>query len=292
MSIKRMSAVWEHSQHKGNDLLLLLALADNAADDGYCWPSIDTLAQKTRLSTATVIRRTRQLEKSGELFVQHNRRAGNKYLVIVGLEMDAIQAAMETRLSMKPDDISCKLQVLKECRNPSDKLQIATSEVAQLCNIRTSTAMQHDPSITINEPSKDSADATAPQGEPVQEKEPAKPKHPKPRDPVFDAIAVQLFNADLADKPAVEAIGGRVGKIRAKLKTMEVTLVQFREACQWYRQANPEISMPRDPEKAASMIIDYRASQSETAAATDPKIQTALERTRSMIHADAPAMPT
>jgi hypothetical protein len=87
-----------------------------------------------------------------------------------------------------------------------------------------------------------------------------KEKAPRPRDPVFDAIAETLFNADLTDKAAVEAIGGRVGKVRKKLKGLDVTLAEFTKAVKWYRRENADISMPRDPEKAASMIIDYRAS--------------------------------
>jgi hypothetical protein len=78
MSIKRMTDVWEKSTHTSSDLLLLLALADNANDEGYCWPGIDKLCKKTRLSESTVIRRTRAIEKSGELVVKRSRRQGNK----------------------------------------------------------------------------------------------------------------------------------------------------------------------------------------------------------------------
>jgi hypothetical protein len=39
MSIKVMSQVWEHSTRKGTRLLLLLALADFANDEGICYPA-------------------------------------------------------------------------------------------------------------------------------------------------------------------------------------------------------------------------------------------------------------
>ena len=40
MSIRVMTQVWDTSEQKGSALLLLLALADHAADDGFCWPGI------------------------------------------------------------------------------------------------------------------------------------------------------------------------------------------------------------------------------------------------------------
>lgn len=44
-----MSWVWENSPEKGSALLLLLAIADHADDDGVAYPSIKKLADKTRL---------------------------------------------------------------------------------------------------------------------------------------------------------------------------------------------------------------------------------------------------
>lgn len=49
VSIKVMSSVWESAPVRGGRLLVLLALADFANDNGICWPSITTLAQKARL---------------------------------------------------------------------------------------------------------------------------------------------------------------------------------------------------------------------------------------------------
>jgi hypothetical protein len=54
MSIHLLDHVWATSRHKGSQLLLLLALADYAADDGLAFPSIATLAHKTRLKERNV----------------------------------------------------------------------------------------------------------------------------------------------------------------------------------------------------------------------------------------------
>jgi len=54
MSIHLLDHVWATSRHQGSQLLLLLALADYAADDGLAYPSIATLARKTRLKERNV----------------------------------------------------------------------------------------------------------------------------------------------------------------------------------------------------------------------------------------------
>lgn len=55
MSIKVQSYVWEHSRAKGSALLLLLAIADHAHDDGTgAWPSMERLARKCRQSVRNV----------------------------------------------------------------------------------------------------------------------------------------------------------------------------------------------------------------------------------------------
>src|SRR3990167_3610158 len=75
MSIKVMSHIWATSAHKGSALLLLLAIADHAHDDGGgAYPSIETLAAKIRMGKRNVIYLLKTLEKSGELAV--NRDSG------------------------------------------------------------------------------------------------------------------------------------------------------------------------------------------------------------------------
>lgn len=50
MSIRVMTQVWEKAPYTEGTLLALLALADWADDDGICWPKVDQLALKARLS--------------------------------------------------------------------------------------------------------------------------------------------------------------------------------------------------------------------------------------------------
>jgi hypothetical protein len=51
MSIRVMTAVWDHADVSGGDLLVLLAMADWADDDGRrCFPTQGTLAAKSRMT--------------------------------------------------------------------------------------------------------------------------------------------------------------------------------------------------------------------------------------------------
>lgn len=84
MSVKVMSLIWDRSRHQGSGLLIMLAIADNASDDGAnAWPSVTTLAKKTRLNIRSVPRLLKELEASGELTI--NRNAGpnraNSYII-------------------------------------------------------------------------------------------------------------------------------------------------------------------------------------------------------------------
>lgn len=66
MSIAIMSAAWAAplvSTHK----LILLSLADQADDSGYCWPSFQHTANRTGLTRRTVIRAIAELEQRGVL---------------------------------------------------------------------------------------------------------------------------------------------------------------------------------------------------------------------------------
>jgi Helix-turn-helix domain len=86
MSMRIMTQVWERSQHKGSELLLMLAIADNANDQGLAYPSTKTLAKKTRLSNRQVQRLIRVVTRSRELEVSVGTgpRGGNEYRIHLG----------------------------------------------------------------------------------------------------------------------------------------------------------------------------------------------------------------
>jgi hypothetical protein len=71
MSVSATAWCWEHSRAEGSALLLLLALADRANDEGDdIWPSQKTLARKCRISVRTVHRLLGELEELGEVKIE------------------------------------------------------------------------------------------------------------------------------------------------------------------------------------------------------------------------------
>lgn len=63
MSIRLMTIVWEMQNLTPTQKLILLALADNASDEGVCWPSITTLSRKSSLARSTVAEQLNDLEQ-------------------------------------------------------------------------------------------------------------------------------------------------------------------------------------------------------------------------------------
>ena len=88
MSVRVSSWVWQHSGAAGNDLLLLLALADVADDNGRCWPSVAHLADKTKLSRATVQRRLKALREAGKIVTRGQRGTSNVYGIVLDMPQD------------------------------------------------------------------------------------------------------------------------------------------------------------------------------------------------------------
>src|SRR5918911_5780534 len=86
MSIRVMSRVWESSRQSGGALLVLLAIADFADDQGLAFPGVRTLARKARLSDRQVQRVLVELAAAGELVVRRGagRQGSHLFRVTVG----------------------------------------------------------------------------------------------------------------------------------------------------------------------------------------------------------------
>lgn len=75
-----MSWVWDHSPYEGKGLLIHLALADWAGDDGICWPKQESIANKCRCSVETVRTATRAMERDGLLeIVEESKGRGSSH---------------------------------------------------------------------------------------------------------------------------------------------------------------------------------------------------------------------
>jgi len=85
MSIRVMTSVWDDRRAQTHtELLVLLALADWANDDGYGWPTVSVLAAKARLSERAVRQILGRLTATGRIrrIPGGGRGHGNLYQVL------------------------------------------------------------------------------------------------------------------------------------------------------------------------------------------------------------------
>lgn len=90
MSTEALSHVWKNSKQNGTALLVLVAIADGANQDGEYYPSVSSLAAKCRMKNRNLQRIIRNLEASGELVVVQGggcdtkRGKTNRYCLVMG----------------------------------------------------------------------------------------------------------------------------------------------------------------------------------------------------------------
>lgn len=106
MSIKVMQWVWDHSSATHGALLVLLAIADCAADDGsHAFPSITELRRRSRLSERGVQESIAKLIEAGELerllWGAPGKARSNMYRVIM---RDPAESAPPQNLHPHPAD--------------------------------------------------------------------------------------------------------------------------------------------------------------------------------------------
>lgn len=88
MSVRCQTWVYEHSEATGNDRLVLLAIADEADDDGtHGHPGIERISHKARVPKRTTMRCLDRLEAAGRLVVERPEVKGrghfNTYVVVM-----------------------------------------------------------------------------------------------------------------------------------------------------------------------------------------------------------------
>lgn len=76
MAVKILAKVWDGYPGGGSELLAMLALADWSDDEGRCWPSIESISKKMRLSEKQARRVMHSLISAGHVSVTDNLRGG------------------------------------------------------------------------------------------------------------------------------------------------------------------------------------------------------------------------
>jgi len=70
MGVKALSWAWEAHVGSHTRKLILIALADWADDNGYCWPSYDTIARKCEISRRAVVMGIKRLQDDNLILLE------------------------------------------------------------------------------------------------------------------------------------------------------------------------------------------------------------------------------
>lgn len=156
MSVKIMSLVWESGQYEGGTLLVLLALADWADDEGECWPGVTKLSAKARLKRRQTQNVLRRLEGDGVLVTALNVGRGNQNHYFLNVQ---------------------KLRLLEKVQSTTEKAQSVTE------NVQPSAPDPLVPDPSVNTHTTAGADSASPQdpgegNEPVTEQTSFPAVHP------------------------------------------------------------------------------------------------------------------
>lgn len=133
MSVRVSSWAWSLEEVMGSEALALLALADQANDQGLCWPAQEKLAPKARQSVSTLRRSLRSLEKMGLLTTitrsSTRGRRSNLYLLHIGAKPDlSMKSARPVALS---DEAAQACQMLEEAEEASEAVFVANKATGQ-----------------------------------------------------------------------------------------------------------------------------------------------------------------
>lgn len=207
MSVKIMARVWEESQHKGSTLLLLLAIADHANDDGICWPSVETLAAKARVKPRQAQNLLTQLETSGELVVRrgHGRKNTSIYVVAIG----------------QKGAVDCTFDRAEKVQSSVEKVQ-SSAEKVQSSVRKGAIAIAPDPSEPSIEPSLDPSARAA-----------AEPPAPPPPPAAPSVEAEKPNTKSLVQQPAVLAYRDVFLAYPSKAQMVQICAAGIDDLQQW-----------------------------------------------------------
>lgn len=115
MSVHVTARVWKHKRVRGSDLVVLLRLADDADESGFCWPSVAALAEDCGLEERQLRRSLRALEEADEIAVVTGRGRGNvsAYMVLTGLDAPT-RVARLVALEQRATELNAMLRTRRD----------------------------------------------------------------------------------------------------------------------------------------------------------------------------------
>lgn len=161
MSVEVMTMVFKRYPNGGGEMLLALALADHSSDDGSgIYPSIKSLADKTRQSERSVQYQLRRMEEAGWIILVNSGNGGRNQRREYRISPDWIKGA-----EIAPPEKGA----IHDAKGAPDNIKGAIGD-AKGCN-------GLHPHITVNEPSEEPSITI---------------KAKRKRSPVFDAESIAL----------------------------------------------------------------------------------------------------
>lgn len=279
MSNKALTYVWEKAPYESTRLLVLLAIADFADDDGVCFPGVTRLAAKARLTPRALQKHLAILEQDGWLKRQLNkgvetgRGKTNRYTILPmfnssgerqDIPMSSRDVLMDTRRGERQD-------TRRGESASSPKPSVEPSVEPSVKDIAPAEADADSTTLPEVFAVKETETASAPVAPIKERKSSGKKKESasRPRNPIFDALAQHLFGVAPEDAAAVKAVAPRVGKLLDFAKD-RVTPEEMPRFVAWYQKHFPKTALPLDSAKFATHWTAYAKARDAYAAQQSP----------------------
>lgn len=248
MSLKIMAAVWEDQDTRGSERLVLLALADQANDQGYCWPSLETIAIKCNLKRRYVIDLVKALTEKGK--IEREQRSEN------GLHTSTMYRVVVRRDTPRSEEE--RTTVVRNSSPPSEADLTTGSEaertrVVRPASLKPSFNRQLEPSNKTSsraaEPAADDLDAHETELSRMQalyERLTGYPSTPADEKAIEESIRLGVIERDIAAAIAWRTENGKLSYgAKSLLGTVRVEVakrVQAQAAANAAANAPPEIT--------------------------------------------------
>jgi len=115
MSFKWTAAAFDAKVGNSTAKLILIKMADNANDEGECWPSYKTLAAAAECSRRTVINQVKKLQDRGYILSEKRERndgstTSNMYKLIYNMNGQPLHPPSETVVAPPPSETVAPLE--------------------------------------------------------------------------------------------------------------------------------------------------------------------------------------
>lgn len=247
--------------------------------NGKCTQSVRTTATSTRMSVGMVTKTREQLVELG--FIETHTEEGSGFIAITIIDrwLENMLRYAKDSDERSPHERSVHLVNAKRSPGETKNNKNKNNHKEEIKDSAPAAQDAHSTALPEALSVKETEAATTPQVTTPERKSSAKkkePSAPRPRNPVFDALAQHLFGMVLTDAKAVKAVAPRVGKLM-EFAANRVTPDEVPRFVAWYRKHYPKVSLPLDAPKFATRWVEYEKARDAYQAqqqTNNPKIST------------------